>query len=40
MAQDAHSVPYFQAMSMDQVRQAGKMMRNMCQPKTGVSVGK
>jgi hypothetical protein len=27
-------------MSMDQVKQTMKMLRNMCQPKTGVSVGK
>ncbi|PNF17861.1 hypothetical protein B7P43_G02244 [Cryptotermes secundus] len=26
------------AMTMDQVRQAGKLMRNMCQPKSGVSM--
>ncbi|KDR13655.1 general odorant-binding protein 72-like [Zootermopsis nevadensis] len=25
-----------EALSMDQVRQAGKMMRNVCQPKSGV----
>jgi hypothetical protein len=34
------SVILLQGMSMDQVKQTMKMVRNVCQPKTGVSAGK